>query len=110
MQRLNISKEEVDGLFDTVFDKTFQDARRIWWEVNAEGYVRAQSVYWFYCWAQTGMAHERSRLACREIFNEIFPFTYEFFSGRVPGDYPRSFRHSLRKDDFNDQELDRFLS
>lgn len=99
-------------MFDTVFDRTFQYARRIWWNVNEQHFVKAQSVYWLYCWAQTGMGHSTKAMACREIFNRIFPFSFEYLTERVPSDYPRRFRYSLSRidNDFIDQELDRLLS
>jgi len=109
MPTISISKKEVDGLLDTQVEKKFQDSRRSYWRVEEDGYVHAQSVYWLYCWAETGMGHRKAALECLEMFNQIFPFTFEYFKGRVPDDYPRRYRYMFKRDDYIDQELDRLL-
>ena len=94
MVQLNVSRKQADGLLDSVKHSTFQAARKKYWTVSEDGYLRAQSIYWFFCWAKTGMKSEPTAQACRVLFDEIFPFTFSEFDARVPHEYARSYRYS----------------
>ena len=54
MVKLKVSWEESERLLNTIDDATFQDARRNYWIVSHNGYIRAQASVWFFCWAKTG--------------------------------------------------------
>ena len=94
MVQLQVTRQQAEGLLDGVNHSTFQDARRKYWIVSEDGHIRAQSIYWFFCWAKTGMKSEPTARACRLIFDEIFPFTFAEFDARVPHEFARLNRYS----------------
>jgi formyltetrahydrofolate hydrolase len=94
MIQLKVTCQEADGLLDSIAHSTFQSARKKYWIVSHDGYIRAQSIYWFFCWAKTGMKSEPTAQACRTIFDEIFPFTFSDFDARVPHEFARFYRYS----------------
>lgn len=94
MIRLTISPQGVEGLFKTVKHDKFQGSRHLHWHVTGDSSVRAQSVLWFFCWAENGDGSAETAVACEGIFNEIFPFSFDFFKSRVGYDYANRFRYS----------------
>ncbi len=94
MVRLKVTQKEAESLLDSVKHSTFQMARKKYWILSEDGYIRAQSIYWFFCWAKTGMKSEPTARACRRIFDGIFPFTFEEFDARVPHEFARFNRYS----------------
>jgi len=107
MVRLRISPNEVRRMFNKVKHGKFHRVRELRWKVNEEnGTVNASSVMWLFCWAYDGDKHLESMLDCREIFNHIFPFSFNMFlmkvgyvfavKARYPENYPgRDFEKEL---------------
>jgi len=94
MIKIQVSRDEAENLMDTVFHKTFQKARKIHWRINEDGYIWPQSVLWLFCWAKTGMGSKKTAQASQQIFDKIFPFSYNFFNSRIPHNYAREKRYS----------------
>lgn len=95
MIQLSVPTQEADALLDSIDHMTFQAARKKYWIVSHDGYIRAQSIYWFFCWAKTGMHCEPVARACQRIFDRIFPFSFAEFDARVPHEYARFNRYSI---------------
>jgi hypothetical protein len=105
--KLRVSYEEAKSLLSDIPNATFQRAIKRNWHVNEEGYANAQSILWLFCWAKTGMGSLESELEAQNVFNKIFPFTYEFFDSRVDHEWARRMRYSR---DNIEEELARLLS
>ena len=107
MIRLTVSPEIVEDLFKTVKHDKFQESRHRHWRVTGDGSVRDQSVLWFFCWAENGDGSAETAVACEDIFNEIFAFSFDFFKSRVGYDYANRFRYS--PSDYIEQEVAEML-
>lgn len=64
------------------------------WNVSPDGKVRAQSVYWLYCWAKTGMNSEEARQASVRVFDAILPVTFAGFDAIANHEYARLARYA----------------
>lgn len=106
MIRIQMFPEEVESLFDTIPHGRFQTGRINNWRVNEDGYVRAQSVLWLFCWAHNGDGSSKAMEAARQIFNNIFPFSYDFFYRSVGYEYANRNRYSERN---IEEELEEML-
>lgn len=93
MVKLRVSPQKVEGMFKTVKHKKFHEGRRIHWVVRDEETVEARSVMWLFCWACNGDGKLEAMIDCRDIFNEIFPFSFSFFLSRVGYWFSRRFRY-----------------
>lgn len=94
MVQLRVSQREAEGLLSEVTHSTFQQGKLKYWTLSEDGYISAQSILWFFCWAKTGMSSETTAIACRRIFNILFPFSFSQFNTRIPHDYARRNRYS----------------
>ena len=86
MVKLTVSKAKAYERLQQVEHKTFADAlsKRKRWQVSANDEVKAQSVCWLFCWANTTRI---SRAACKEvqwIFDEILDIPYDDFKKKAP--------------------------
>jgi len=61
---------------------------------SPDGKVRAQSVYWLYCWAKTGMNSEEARQASVRVFDAILPVTFARFDAVTNHEYARLARYA----------------
>ena len=64
------------------------------WNVSPDGKVRAQSVYWLYCWAKTGMNSEEARQPSVRVFDAILPVTFARFDAVTNHEYARLARYA----------------
>jgi len=93
MARLTVSPERAEELFKTVTHAKFQMSKAEHWQVGDDGSVRAQSILWFFCWAENGDRSRKVAMACEDIFNQIFPFSYGEFEARVGSDFAHRYRY-----------------
>ena len=107
MIQLTVSPKRVEDLFRTVKHDLFQKKKHVRWHVREDGSVRAQSVLWLFCWAENGDNSVEAAIACEEIFNEIFPFSFDLFKSKVGYDYANRFRYS--SSDYIEQEVAEML-
>jgi hypothetical protein len=66
------------------------------WRVAPDGTIRAQSVYWLYCWAKTGMNSEEARHQATQVFDEILPVSFADFDAVVDHACARDLRYASR--------------
>jgi hypothetical protein len=64
------------------------------WEVASDGRVRAQSVFWLFCWAKTGMNSQQAREVAVRVFDEILPISFAQFDAAVDHEYARVARYA----------------
>lgn len=64
------------------------------WHVDENGFVRAQSVLWLFCWAKTGMGKQETAEEAQAVFDAIFPFAYNFMESRVEHEWARQKRYA----------------
>jgi len=96
MIRLQVSSGKVENFFDTVSHGIFQTGRVNNWRVNEDGYICATSVLWLFCWAYNGDNSLKAMKETRQIFNNIFSFSFKFFNERVGYDYANRNRYRKR--------------
>jgi hypothetical protein len=77
------------------------------WKVEADGMVRAQSVFWLFCWAKTGMNSEHARQVAVRVFDEILPISFVAFDAIVNHEYARKARYASHN---IEHELEGFLA
>jgi len=94
MIKLKISRNDTERLFNTVSNKRFKTGITNNWVVDEDDFVRAQSILWLFCWAYNGDGSQKAMQQTRQIFDEIFPFSYNFFDARVGYEYAREKRYS----------------
>jgi hypothetical protein len=66
------------------------------WKVDRDGNVRAQSVFWLFCWAKTGMNSELARHASVRVLNNILPRSFADLDAVIDHEYAREARYSSR--------------
>ena len=99
MIRLKVSPEKAENLLDSIQNEKFRTGKRTRWKVDTNGNVKAQSVLWLFCWAYNGDGSKKAMQEAQEIFNEIFPFSYEEFNKKVGYEYAKKNRYSSKNID-----------
>jgi hypothetical protein len=94
MVQLKIERWDAEAWIQSVSNGKFQDAIKGNWIVDDQGYVKAQSVLWLYCWAETGMGSIDAAVEVQEVFDQIFSFTYNFFKTNVEHEWARKNRYA----------------
>jgi hypothetical protein len=64
------------------------------WKVSSDRTVKAQSVFWLYCWAKTGMNSEKSRKIAVQVFDEILPISFARFDAVTNHANAREWRYT----------------
>jgi hypothetical protein len=104
--RLKVSPEDASKLVHSIPHKTCSDGVTNNWRLNSDGTVRAQSVFWLFCWGKTGMNSENARCSAVRVFGAVFPVTFSQFDRVVKHDDARQMRYS----DHNiEQQMDEIL-
>lgn len=93
MVQLKLDIYDAGAWIQSVQNNKFQEAVNGNWFVDKSGNVRAQSVLWLYCWAVTGMGSIDTARDVQEVFDRIFPFTYNFFESKVDHEWAREKRY-----------------
>ena len=83
MVQLKIDNFDAEVWIQSVSNDEFQGAIKGNWIINEQGYVKAQSVLWLFCWAITGMGSIDAAVEVQEVFDQVCPFTYNFFKTKV---------------------------
>jgi len=104
--KLKIGTDEALGYLIAVDNKGFQKAISEHWHVSKEGFARAQSVLWLFCWAKTGMGSQETAEDVQAVFDAIFPFTYNYFNSSVDHQCAREKRYTTGD---IEKELDELL-
>jgi hypothetical protein len=104
--RLIVSNDEALSLLRQIGHAKFNNTIRNYWFVN-DGFVKAQSVLWLFCWGKTGNGSTSTAISVREIFDDLFAFTYASFDERVDHEWARKMRYSSRD---IEEELEHLLS
>jgi hypothetical protein len=94
MIQLKVPPDEAESFLLGVINDKFSEAIPEHWRVDEQGYVKAQSILWLFCWAVTGMGSLDSAEEAREVFEKVLPFTYGFFRARVPHEWARQYRYA----------------
>ena len=94
MVQLKIDNFDAEVWIQSVSNDKFQGAIKGNWIINEQGYVKAQSVLWLFCWAITGMGSIDAAVEVQEVFDQIFPFTYNFFKTKVDHEWARKNRYA----------------
>ncbi|HPW17815.1 MAG TPA: hypothetical protein PLP83_05485 [Candidatus Aminicenantes bacterium] len=94
MVQLKLDVYDAEAWIHSVQNNRFQEAIEGNWFVDGQGRVKAQSVLWIYCWAVTGMGSIDTARDVQEVFDRIFPFTYNFFKSKVDHEWAREKRYA----------------
>ena len=94
MIKLQVSPERALQALSTIRHAHCQQGISNHWVVDEDGTVRAQSVLWLFCWAETGQGSATAASDAREVFNRILDHTYEWLSRRITLDYARQRRYA----------------
>ncbi|MCX5842146.1 MAG: hypothetical protein NT022_00070 [Deltaproteobacteria bacterium] len=105
MVHLKIDKFDAEAWIQSVQNDKFQDAIKGNWIIDEQGRVKGQSVLWLYCWAVTGMGSIDTAIEVQEVFDQIFPFTYNFFKSKVEHEWAKEKRYSTRDIEANLERL-----
>jgi hypothetical protein len=92
--KLTRSVEDARKLVLGIPSKTCSMAVDENWNVNPDGTVRAQSVFWLFCWAKTGMNSEHARQVSVRVFDAILPIKFREFNTVVDHEYARRARYA----------------
>lgn len=92
--KLKLDKGDAEAWILSVQNDKFQEAVKGNWIVDEEGNVKAQSVLWLFCWAVTGMGSIDTAVEVQDVFDNIFPFTYNSFKSKVPHEWARKYRYA----------------
>jgi hypothetical protein len=94
MVHLKIDKFDAEAWIQSVSNDKNQGAKKGSWIVNEHGYVKAQSVLGLFCWAINGMGSIDAAIEVQEVFDQICPFTYNFFKTKVDHEWARKNRYA----------------
>ena len=92
--RIKTSPGQARALVLSIPHKTCAKATADHWRVSSEGTVRAQSVFWLYCWGKTGMNSEKARHVAAQVFDEILPIRFTDFDAVVDHADARELRYA----------------
>jgi hypothetical protein len=92
--RIQTTVDEARALVLSIPHKSCAKAADEHWKVSPDGTVRAQSVYWLYCWAKTGMNSEDARLVAISVFDQILPVRFTAFDAVVDHSSARELRYA----------------
>ena len=92
--QLKKSTDEAKKLILSIPHKTCARAITENWKVGPDGRVQAQSVFWLFCWAKTGMNSEHARQVAIRVFDEILPISFAEFDAAVDHQYARVSRYA----------------
>jgi hypothetical protein len=95
LMSLTVSNEEALRLIDGIGHATCAGAASSRWQVTDSGKVRAQSVYWLFCWGKTGMGSPAAAREARHVFDLIFPVKFSRLDALVPQAHARKRRYSV---------------
>ena len=109
LERMNLTKSPADALKRvlSIPHKRCADAVTDNWKVEPDGRVRAQSVFWLFCWGKTGMASEHARQSAVRVFDGILPISFVEFDAIVDHEYAREARYASHD---IEHELDKILA
>lgn len=109
LERMNLTKSPAAALKRvlSIPHKRCADAVTENWKVEADGRVRAQSVFWLFCWGKTGMNSESARQSAVRVFDEILPISFAKFDAIVDHEYAREARYASHD---IEHELDKILA
>ncbi|MGA3095569.1 MAG: hypothetical protein ABSF25_03865 [Bryobacteraceae bacterium] len=93
---LTVSNDEAIRLIDGIGHATCTAAASSRWHVTDRGKVRAQSMYWLFCWGKTGMGGPTAAREARHVFDSIFPVKFSRFDVLVPHAHARRRRYSVQ--------------
>ncbi|SRR5712692_3442026 len=102
---LTKSVEDARKLVFSIPHKACAKAIGTHWKVAPDGKVRAQSVFWLFCWAKTGMSSENARQVSVRVFDEILPITFTEFDAAVDHGHAREARYAARNVEHELEEL-----
>jgi hypothetical protein len=91
---LKITHDEALEYLEGIDNSAFQKALPQNWHADVNGYVRAQSVLWLFCWAKTGMGKQEMAEEAQAVFDVIFPFSYNYCEARVDHEWAREKRYA----------------
>jgi len=106
--RLGVSPEEALRLLQQVPHDNFLKTLDSRWQVDDAGNVKAQSIYWLFCWAKTGNSSLDAAEACRSVFNKIFDktkynMTYNWFDSKIDHEWAQKARYKPGNIEFDFQ-------
>ena len=101
MITLKVTPEKAWHRLSTVDHKIFRRSLGRYWIVDDGGSVKAQSAFWLYCWAKTGMNSPEAAKVSRTVFDCIFDISFDVFDANVPHEWARKARYT--KVDIDDQ-------
>jgi hypothetical protein len=104
--RLKVSPADASKLVQSIPHKTCSDGIANNWRLNPDGTVRAQSVFWLFCWGKTGMNSENARSSAVRVFEALFPVSFSQFDRVVKHEYARQARYATQN---IEHEMDEIL-
>jgi len=93
MMKMRISQDEARQLIHEIPHNTCQKGVQTCWIEGGKAGVTAQSICWLFCWAKTGMNSAKAAQQSKQVFDQIFNHSYEWFSDRVPHEWARQARY-----------------
>lgn len=100
MIKLKVPQSRAEILLDGVSHGRFKTGKFKNWRVSKDDKVGVQSILWLFCWAYNGDNSIEVARKVKQIFNEIFPFTFTSFNTRVGYKYSVRNRYSPRNLDY----------
>lgn len=108
MIQIKVSSKQLSNYLNGITHKTFQQGLINHWVVYKNNCVNAQSVFWLFCWAKTGMNSQSSMKQVQNIFDNIFKdINFRDFDKLVPHKEARKLRY--RKGNI-EHEIEKYLS
>jgi hypothetical protein len=103
MIQMRVTPEEAKALIGVIPHKMCQKGAQKYWVTGGAAGVKAQSICWLYCWAETGMNSLEAAHHAQLAFNQIFDKSYKWFAARVPHEWARNARY--KDGDYIESEL-----
>jgi hypothetical protein len=76
---LQLPSEEVKTFLQSVDHQKFVAGWQRWFPISPDNTTTRAGVFWLSRWCLNGGSSSRYAAQCQDIFNGIFPFTYQRF-------------------------------
>lgn len=93
---LRVSTDEALRQLSSIPHNSCRKAIEKHWRVDENGEVSAQSVFWLFCWAKTGMNSEEARQVSARVVDHLLPVSFAELDGVLDHAYARAARYSTR--------------
>lgn len=92
--RLKVSTSEALKQLRSIPHKSCGKAIEKHWRCDEEGNISAQSAFWLFCWAKTGMNSEEARQVSIRVFDNLLPVSFADLDAIIDHEYARRARYS----------------